>query len=310
MVWILSLSSCVSFDYLTQVTEDSFPQASQCGKCHVEIYHEWATSDHAAAYVNPHFKQATHDHQFEACLSCHAPQPFRSDPLVTRNMDRSEGITCVSCHLVEGKLAGPLEPTGKIAPHPIDVNPDYYHTSGICGTCHQGELAEWENANRVDKKTCQECHMPEVTRKVTQPTGGISNLIVAFEDTVKQKKHDFSMVSSNMDFDIISVQAIRVNANEITLIIKNNLPHSLPAGDFGFRVMALEALTASTDDNEILLDRMELTKELKNAISPSGTFEWKLGVPPATDFLRIKLSRLSYDEEDVIYLTDIRVPVS
>lgn len=304
------LASCSSFEHLTRVTDESFPQAKQCGKCHVEIYQEWANSDHAKAYTNPHFRRATNNYSFKDCLSCHAPQPFRIDKPVTRRINRKEGITCVSCHLEEGKLFGPLDPTGIIAPHPIGVEPDFYKNSEMCGTCHQGEFAEWQKAHVEGKQTCQDCHMPEIIRKVTQPTGGISNVIVAFEEEVSQKRHDFSIITSNLNTDMISIGVEKENTGQLTLVIKNNLPHFLPAGDFGFRVLVLETFVIQPDGNQTLLDRMELAKELKTAISPSGTLDWKLKIPPETDFLRIKISRLSYAEDDIIYLYDKKVPVS
>jgi hypothetical protein len=302
------LPSCASFKHLTVVTEDTFPQAYQCGKCHVEIYHEWSGSDHAMAYTNPHFKKATNDYSFEDCLSCHAPQPSRIDTPVTRNIDRDEGVSCVSCHLEEGKLSGPLDPTGLIAPHPINVNTEYYKNSTLCGTCHQGEYNEWKNAKDDNKQTCQDCHMPEVTRKVTQSTGGISNIIVAFEDQVTQKKHEFSTIGSTLEPDMISIEAKR-NGGLAVLTIQNNLPHSLPAGDFGFRVLLLEAFAIDSKNNQTSIDQIELVKEIKSSIPALGTFIWQLKAFPETTFIRVKLSRLSYNEDGIICLTDIKVPL-
>ena len=69
---VVLIASCASFEHLTEVTEDTFPQAAQCGKCHVEIYKEWLQSDHSAAYTNPHFRRATDNYSFEKCLSCQA----------------------------------------------------------------------------------------------------------------------------------------------------------------------------------------------------------------------------------------------
>lgn len=300
------LPSCVSFDSLTEVTEDSFPQASQCGKCHVDIYHEWAHSDHATAYTNPHFQKATNDYQFEDCLSCHAPQPTRIDKPVTRTIHRDEGVTCVCCHLEEGKLSGPLDPTGKIAPHPVGVDPEFYKNSLLCGTCHQGEYAEWENAVARDKQTCQDCHMPEVLRKVTQATGGMSNLIVAFEDEVRLKKHDFTILSKKTSLDFISIEQCETRTDGTVFRIKNNLPHSLPAGDYGFRVLVLEAFAVSPDGNQTLLDRRELIKEVKSEIPPLGTIDWQLEIPPDTAFVQFEVSRLSYHDE-IVCLTQKRL---
>jgi hypothetical protein len=303
------LASCTSFDHLTTVTEESFPQAAQCGKCHVEIYNEWANSDHAKAFTNPHFRRSTNNYTFEKCLSCHAPEPFVTDrPAITRTINRDEGVTCVSCHLKEGKLSGPIEPTGKITPHPIGVNPDFYNDSGLCGKCHQREYSEWGNVEAANKQSCQHCHMPQITRKVTQATGGISNLIVAMEHEVPQKKHDFSIVSSETKIDIISSEAKKTDST-VAVTIKNNLPHSLPTGDFGFRILKLKISALNTHGNLTVIDQRELTKELDTAIPALSTLALQLQVPVDTASIRVQLTRHSYEKEKVINLTDVEMPL-
>jgi hypothetical protein len=291
------------------VREQAFPQADQCGKCHVEIYNEWLQSDHASAYTNPHFRQATDNYSFGDCLNCHAPEPAVTDTTpVTRSIDRNEGVTCVSCHLQEGKLSGPFDPTGHVAPHPIDVNPDRYKDSGICGRCHKGDFDEWRAVKTTDKKSCQQCHMPPITRKVTQATGGISKLIVAFEHEVSQKQHTFSMVPSEPQNDIISIEAKR-SGSSVTLTIRNNLPHSLPGGDFGFRILVLQVLAIDSEGNPTIIGQRELAKEMASEIQALTAIDWQLKTPPDTVFIRVELRRLSYEEKDIITLADIKVPL-
>ena len=108
---VAGASSCTMRD-LTAVSDKHFPPAARCGECHVEIYREWADSPHANAYVNPRYREATDDYDFDGCLPCHAPKPQYSDkaPQV-RMTSRQTGVTCVSCHLHEGKMVGPHEPT-------------------------------------------------------------------------------------------------------------------------------------------------------------------------------------------------------
>ncbi len=306
---VVLIASCASFEHLTEVTEDTFPQAAQCGKCHIEIYKEWLQSDHSIAYTNPHFRQATDDYRFEDCMSCHAPQPAVTDAVpVARSITRDEGVTCVSCHLEEGKLSGPIKPTGKVAPHPVGIDPSFYKESGICGRCHQGEFNEWKSVSAVDKKTCQQCHMPPVTRKVTQATGGISELIVAFEHEVSQKRHSFSIASSESEIEILSIET-KISGASITLTIKNNLPHSLPTGDFGFRVLVLQALAIDSKGNPTDIGQRELVKELASAIPPLSTIDWQLQLPTDAIMLGVKLKRLSYEEDVILNLADIKVPL-
>lgn len=307
-VLVVSLTGCASFDYLTRVTEE-FPKAKQCGKCHVEIYREWSVSDHATAYSNPHYRQMTDDYVFGDCLSCHAPQPTVSDqPPTARSMHRAEGVTCVSCHLEQGKLSGPLEPTGKIAPHPIGVRPEFYNDSIICGVCHEGTYTEWKSVGKNDKKTCQHCHMSPVTRKVTQATGGFSNVIVSFEKEAELRRHNFAILTAARAEQPVAFE-VQQSSSDIELVLKNNLPHALPTGDFGYRVLILEIFAIDTQGNEISLEKREFTKELDNAIPAKGMARLHLDAPPETRAIRTHLERRSYKEDQVLDLMDIKVPL-
>lgn len=307
-VIIVSLAGCGSFDYLTQVTEQ-FPRAKQCGKCHVEVYHEWAVSDHASAYTNPHYRRATDDYTFNRCLSCHVPEPTLSDrPPIARSMHPDEGITCVSCHLEQGKLTGPIEPTGKVAPHPVGVRPEFYKNSIACGQCHEGTYAEWTSAANADKKSCQQCHMSSVKRKVTQPTGGFSNVIVSFEKEVSLRRHDFAILTSASTERPVSFDVQR-SGSQVVLILKNNLPHTLPTGDFGYRVMLLKIFAVDRDDSVVSLGEEEFAKELGNAIPAEGTARWLLDVPSETKAIRVRLIRQSYEEENILGLMDVEMPL-
>ena len=307
-ILVVGLAGCASFDHLTKVTEE-FPKAKQCGKCHVEIYHEWSESDHATAYINPHYRQVTDDYAFEECLSCHVPQPMVSDqPPIARSIHRAEGITCVSCHLEEGKLSGPIEPTGKIAPHPIGVKPEFYNDCIVCGVCHEGTYAEWKAVEAKDKKTCQHCHMSPVRRKVTQGTGGLSNVIVSFEKEGELKRHNFAILTTAQEEPPVSFE-LQQSGSDIELVFKNNLPHTLPTGDFGYRVLILEIFAVDARGNEVSLERREFAKELDNAIPAKGMLRLRLDAPRETRAIRAHLVRQSYKEDQVPDLTDIEIPL-
>jgi len=307
-ILVVGLTGCASFDYLTRVTEE-FPKAKQCGKCHIEIYKEWSESDHAAAYVNPHFRQMTGDYVFSDCLSCHAPQPTVSDqPPAVRSMDRAEGITCVSCHLEQGKLSGPLEPTGKIAPHPIGVKPEFYNDSIICGVCHEGTYSEWKSAVIPDKKSCQHCHMSPIKRKVTQASGGFSKVIVSFEKETELKRHDFTIQTTAWTEPPFTFELYQTDS-DIELILKNNLPHALPTGDFGYRILLLEIFAIDPQRKMTFLERLEIAKELGNAIPTKETARWQLNIPLETKALHVHLTRHSYEEDPVLDLVDIEIPL-
>ena len=293
---------CMSFDYLTDVTEDHFPQAVKCGKCHIAIYDEWSGSDHANAFTNPHFKTATDTYAFEDCLNCHAPQPSVSASLPeTRRVHREDGVTCVSCHFDQGVLFGPLPTSGKVQPHPVGVNSDFYRSSELCGRCHEGTFQQWQDATIDHKRTCQQCHMPAVTRKVTQSAGGVSNIIVAFEHEAPQRQHVFQILPEDTADEIVSVSAVRAGST-VNLSVRNNLPHLLPTGDFGFRVVDLKVSMDDAQGNSVEILQEELTKELKTAIGAGQTWQRVVQVPTSTSRLRLKLQRRSYPDHPVIDL--------
>lgn len=297
--------SCTSFEHLT-VSGDQFAHAKDCGKCHVAVYDEWSKSDHAKAFVNPRFRDATSDYAFENCMGCHAPKTGVTDQTPTaRTAGREDGVTCVSCHLKGGKLSGPIVPTGAIKPHPIEVDEKFYRSSAICGGCHEGTMREW-NSVKINKKACQQCHMQPVMREVTQATGGLSNIIVAFEKEKMLRRHDFTVSRNFVPGKIITVTG-KKDDTLLTIQITNNLPHNLPTGDFGFRVLELQAMTVDELNHEIVLGQRELVPELSSAIRPHSTLTWKIEIPRDTVKASIRLKRRSYEEEDNILLANVEV---
>jgi hypothetical protein len=300
-------AGCESFADLTRVTNDHFPRAVKCGKCHIDIYAEWSGSDHARAYTNPHFRRSTNDHAFTDCLNCHAPEPTVSLlPPKTRHLHRDEGITCVSCHLENGVLSGPFAPTGKVKPHPVGVNPELYRGSQLCGRCHEGTYAQWQDAPLEDKKTCQQCHMPAVTRKVTQSAGGISKLIVSLEHEVVQRQHVFRIQTDESICEMVSVTATQAGS-EVELSVRNNVPHLLPTGDFGFRVLDLIVSRTDRQGNTIEVLREELTKELKSAIPAGASLQRIVQLPADAQTLRLRIQRRSYQDQAMLELFDQEV---
>lgn len=294
----LCLLSCASFEYLTQVS-NTFPHAKDCGKCHVAIYQEWSQSDHAGAYTNPHFQAATNDYAFEDCLNCHAPEPMlTAETPALRSSLREDGVTCVACHLEAGQLCGPLEPTGKVHPHPIGVRPETYRGVGICGRCHQDTMTQWD-AIVAEKNTCQECHMEAVTRKVTQATGGMSNVLVAMEKEVSQKRHVFRILNDTQPPGLIALTATRTDST-LEVRVENHLPHDLPTGTFGFRILTLEVFAVDASGAATPIKTWELAGELGTAVAPHGLQTWTLDLASDVKAVRAILTRRSYDGQALV----------
>jgi hypothetical protein len=210
----------------------------RCGECHRDVYAEWSASAHARAYVEPRFVAATSDHAFAACLPCHAPDSLY-DPggIQTRDIARDHGVDCVACHLDHGALVGPLRSSAVYSPHPIRTDRKSYRTSALCGRCHEGTMAEWKAAVPAAaaagaKQECQDCHMPAITRKVTQPDDALSTALVSMEKTTPQRRHrfDLAVLQGYADAAVLHAAA---SPTGVDLEVENRLPHALPTGDFG-----------------------------------------------------------------------------
>ena len=304
----LCVSSCTSFERLTKVVEQ-FPQARACGECHVDIYREWSESPHARAYTNPRYREGTDDYRFAACIGCHAPIPTVTEATPpARAAFREEGVTCVSCHLEEQKMLGPIIPTGKVAPHPVGVVPDRYRNSRFCGRCHTGTFAEWSAVKMEKKPTCQECHMPATKRKLTQATSSFSKAIVAMEQEVPQKRHTFTSTPKDLESPPFTVTVVNAPAN-LKLTIRNNLAHAVPTGDFGIRIVVLDAILVDAKGTNRFLGQRELVKQLGTALQPQSSFEWKLPAQKNARSLLVRMRRRGAEGGSSVELFKTEVPL-
>ena len=93
-------------------TENQYPSAESCRKCHPGHYDEWAASSHGYAAISPmfqRFEQAMHEYTRGTvgffCTRCHSPiQTQLSLPREMSVLDAPpvvrEGVTCIACHRV------------------------------------------------------------------------------------------------------------------------------------------------------------------------------------------------------------------
>ncbi|HET6363938.1 MAG TPA: multiheme c-type cytochrome [Nitrospirota bacterium] len=174
--------------------------AKACGKCHREIYNEWAESMHGQAWTDPYFQvDSRFDGSQQICLNCHTPLVnqqqslvlgFRDrdkfDPVLAPNPEydaalRDEGVTCAVCHIRNGRIVGPFRT--ERAPHAVEYDPGMSRGMKPCLRCHVvmgkrwdtfyamppcGTVAEIEKGgHEVD---CIGCHMPVVVRPAAAET--------------------------------------------------------------------------------------------------------------------------------------------
>lgn len=168
--------------------------ADSCAACHAEQHRDWKESLHRQA-LGPGIRwqlRLMDQGQANRCLRCHAPlaeqkallalehgwpnAPATASPAhVPANLGH-QGITCASCHVRDHQRFGP--PPRK-APRP-EAHGGFqvraaYEDSRFCATCHQfpddgpringklqeDTLAQWRASPWAQKKTCQQCHMPD-----------------------------------------------------------------------------------------------------------------------------------------------------
>jgi hypothetical protein len=194
-IFIILLIACCSFAQDNRQPEADFKPARHCGECHENIYQAWSESMHASASASrdPLFREMyqmavkdTKGNLKEKCIVCHSPltQVIHADK---KNVTAyEEGVTCHFCHSTR-QISGHRsaadmktdlttiyshEPEMDQEAHPV-AHRDFFSQSEFCLPCHAvmrnpsniqvcstGE--EWKQFYQETKKTCQDCHMPEV----------------------------------------------------------------------------------------------------------------------------------------------------
>jgi nitrate/TMAO reductase-like tetraheme cytochrome c subunit len=290
---LAALAGCVSFDDLAR-TEEETPTAARCGECHRAVYDEWLASPHAAAFVSADFKARTDGGTLERCLPCHAPAempPVEGRPvdglhdpaLKARSSRRDEGVHCIACHRLPAEhgeapaeMAGPLPAEALVEPHPVRDLAAWYRDARFCGRCHEDTLAEWKGSPGA--APCQSCHMPAVTRKVTQPSGILSGALVALEDEHPLRAHDFSARAALAESgqvlgsDFLEVQPLAGDGPPRIRLV-NRLPHAIPTGAFGAGSILVEVRGAGAS----AVSR-ELTVRRGGALGPGAAMDIDLPV--------------------------------
>ena len=237
--FFLLLHGCAGFDRLTTVDQrrGKAPASSDCAKCHIEQYREWHGSAHNMAYTDPFYRKATDNYDNTDCLTCHVPSSIRDRELQARSFARDEGISCIACHLQQGTMVGPHASSALFTPHPIRRDEGFYHSSKLCGICHQEVYAAWEKTagQRQPAATvlqCRQCHMRALTRTSTKGTNFFSRFLVSFEEQHKVRSHRITLADMAPHGDVVRIKVKKVEHGQIAVNITNLLPHNLPGGEY------------------------------------------------------------------------------
>lgn len=270
----LLLAGCVCYPELLEKGTKA-PKSQRCGECHQAIYKEWMQSPHANSYTSAAFREETNEYQFSFCLGCHVPETiFAGSQIEARSINLAEGVNCKACHLDDCKMSGPTPAHG---PHPIDENNPFFRRSELCGKCHVGIFQAWQESNRKEgQKTCQECHMHAVERKLIQ-----NDPWQKIYPKRMGRQHLFiveTMIITTENLLTMSINEVVSSDNRIKgvlEIVNTGIPHSVPAGDYGYReagvVIQLQDKTGGVLDSK----EMGLFVEMKTALQ----YEEKRNIP-------------------------------
>lgn len=314
--WWIAVAACCAVgscaldpyrDLTIVTTESRAPRAADCGACHVEIHREFVESRHAAAYVEPAFAAATANHAFTDCLGCHAPESiFVAGAPRLRALYREEGVTCVACHFDGEALAGPAPRSALLEPHPTARERPLYRSAELCGKCHEGTFREWRGAElpaAEAKRTCQECHMRPVERKLTQATDAMSTLLVSFEEKFAGRAHSFRVDAiAGLDgaFDVRRLESERAARIELT----SRVPHLVPTGDFGFRQVDVVIESLAPDGAVVAAATHSLFKEIGSAMRPGERREFLAPEADPRSPIRLRLLARGRGDADAVVILE------
>ncbi len=256
------------YDYLLEMG-DKTVKSSECDKCHKLIYEEWSTKDfHSKAFVSDAFKKGSRNYGAEECVGCHASQEIAEEKnLKTRPVHKEEGINCTTCHLKNNMIYGPYKLTAK---HKSEQDESMLK-SEFCAGCHMPTFQEWQASG--SKKTCQECHMPRVERKLVQ--GFLLSLVVPNR-----------MVGQHIQiYEKLFQDAAQITGEAGKESVKISLTnrggsHNMPTGTYGdYRVVL--STQVKDPDEKIISSKEEIFSTLKkNGIPPQKdvTFEYPISL--------------------------------
>lgn len=261
----LFLFVAAKYDYLLEMGEKTV-KSSECNKCHKLIYEEWSKNFHAKAYGNDPFKKASKNYGMEECIGCHVAQDIRDEKnLKIRPVNKEEGVNCTTCHLRNNMMYGPYKLTAK---HKSDQDESMLK-SEFCAGCHMLTFQEWQASG--SKKTCQECHMPRVERKVVQ--GFLFSLIVPNR-----------MVGQHLQsYDRLLKEAALITGEAGKGVVKISLTnkgadHLMPTGKYGDYRIVLNTMVKDTDGKAIFSQEEIFSTLKRNGVPPQKTtlFEYPI----------------------------------
>jgi hypothetical protein len=212
--------------------DDALVATSGCITCHFDVAASWRASRHAQSFTNDAFARSYAVEPRAECRACHAPEAL---PGAVEHDGREElGVTCITCHFVDGVvLAAPGESRER-PPHPI-LRTEAFASQAACGGCHQfpipggdPERPEHLAQTTLDElaesgrgESCVDCHMPVVEGAA----GSFRSHALASTRDPEAWRRAFSIVAARPAPRVI----------EVTLRL-HDVGHRLPTGDLLRRI--------------------------------------------------------------------------
>jgi len=272
------------YDNLLEMGEKTV-KSSECNECHKLIYEEWSKDMHAKSYINDPFKKASKSYGTEECIGCHAAQDIRDEKnLKIRPVNKEEGINCATCHLKNNMIYGPYKLTAK---HKSDQDESMLK-SEFCAGCHTPTFQEWQATG--SKRTCQECHMPRVERKVVQgfllsmvvPNRMVGQHLQSYEKLIKEA----ASITGEVGKGLVKISLMNQGAG-----------HLMPTGKYGDYRVALNT-TVKEADGKTILSKEEIFSTLKkNGIPPQKAISFEYPISFETGKRYQVNSKLFYQVE-------------
>ena len=267
------------------------PEAKRCADCHKTIYDSWKKSRHAISWTSKTYIEASENRTKEKCLACHIPQSVMGEKPSPRMDRRDEGIYCVSCHFVDGKMNGPYD---LVSPsHPTHRNPDYVR-SNFCGSCHQKTFKEWQ-ATKVED-TCQDCHMPRTKDRLTQKTG--LNLLHK-----KKWVGDHRFLHGEITEKDIAVEASFEDNFFTVSLLNQTVPHGVPTADNGDPRLYLYTTFFSATGEQVDMAKEILAPQQETALAFNNKvgFRYRLFDPVSHASIVLKYQPAWSKEKELVW---------
>ena len=258
----------------------------------MDQYAEWQKSRHAKAFTSKEFASQSDHYADSDCLFCHVPGDVLDPKQQTRQYNRQEGVTCISCHLHDQAMQGPHVTDGLFSPHAVDQNNKVnsrLDSPVLCGVCHVETFEQWQEQQQGQDlfPTCHGCHGAPVTRRHTKGTNMFSSLLVAFEDEHEVRSHHLMLPGHLENVMAPQIRLLSDTDDGVTLEILNTLPHDLPTGSFGEKQMRIQLQRLRNGDE---LDR--ISRDIPEVLSPGQRLVMTLRLRHAELSRQIQVSLL------------------